>query len=595
MSDIRIKKTKYRKNDSLTWIWDNSRGHRFSILMLAIVDVVIALCTVYEALALKNIVNNAVDGSDSAFTAAAWTMVVLVASRIILRIFVTWLDERTKASLENKLKGRLFNMLLTKDYASVSAVHSGEWMNRLTSDTGVVAWNAAEIVPAALSTLIRLVASVMLVIQLIQSISWLVFPGVAVLILVTVLLRGQMKKLHIRIQEADGRFRVFISDCLSSLMIIRSFSREEASAARADERMKDHMDRRMDRVRFFNVVSTGYQFILESAYVAAVIYCGYSILTGTMNYGTFAAVITLIGRIQASVTNMSSYVPRWYAMQASAERLMEAEFFADDCADIKHSREEVLEFYHDGFAGLSLRNATFTYKKYDEHSQDQERSIVISGLNMDIDKCDALAITGPSGCGKSTLLKILMSFYPLDSGERVIRTNSNTAGGASENETAESSIPLDSSWRGLFAYVPQGNQLMSGTIRDVLTFGDRSIPETDIASALDIACASDFIAELPDGLETHLGERGSGLSEGQVQRLAIARAILSRQPVLLLDEATSSLDEATEADLINKLRALTDRTVIIVTHRLKVLSICNKELHMDENGAKEFSERSIET
>jgi ATP-binding cassette subfamily B protein len=293
-----------------------------------------------------------------------------------------------------------------------------------------------------------------------------------------------------------------------------------------------------------------------------------------MNYGTFTAVITLVGRIQGPITSMSGYIPRWYAMQASAERLMEAESFAEDCARGKRSREEVLDFYNSSFAGLSLKDASFTYKQTGEQDEGRERSVVIRGADLDVDKRDILAITGPSGCGKSTLLKILMSFYPLDSGERLIKTN-------------EGTIPLDSSWRGLFAYVPQGNQLMSGSIREVLTFGDRSVPDADIASALDIACASDFIAELPEGLETMLGERGAGLSEGQIQRLAIARAILSGQPVLLLDEATSSLDEATEAELIQKLRTLTDRTVIIVTHRLKVLSICNKELRMDEVGVKE--------
>jgi ATP-binding cassette subfamily B protein len=164
-----------------------------------------------------------------------------------------------------------------------------------------------------------------------------------------------------------------------------------------------------------------------------------------------------------------------------------------------------------------------------------------------------------------------MCFYPLSSGDRKIVT--------SEGETE-----LSPEWRGLFAYVPQGNQLMSGPIKDVLTFGDASVSAEEIDKALDIACASDFVSELPAGLDTVLGERGSGLSEGQIQRLAIARAVLSGHPFLLLDEATSSLDEETEKSLLQKLRTLTDRTVVIVTHRLNVLSICDTEVHMDEDG-----------
>ena len=572
MTDVETSKIAYRSSEPLRWIWRNSKEHKAGVIILAAASVGVALCTVIEALSLKSIINSAVSGDGTGFLKAACFLIVLVAIRIIIPVLIRWLGERTRSGLENKLKDRLFRTLMTKDYPSVSAVHSGEWMNRMTSDTVVVAENAVDIVPSALAAFVKLAASVLLVIYLIKDVSWIAFPCAAAVIIVTVMLRGHMKKLHRKIQEADGRFRTFVSDCLSSLMIIRSFSREEASADKADSRMEEHMNRRMDRIRFSNIVNTGYQFILDGVYVATVIYCGHSILTATMNYGTFSAVVKLVSNIQGPITSMSGYVPRWYAMQASAERLMEAERFAEDYTNGKRGREEVLDFYENSFEGLSLRNASFSYGQNDE-AEGRERSVVISGLNMDIDKHDVLAVTGPSGCGKSTLLRILMSFYPLDSGKRLIRIRN------AEDEAC--TVPLDSSWRGLFAYVPQGNQLMSGSIRDVLTFGDRSVTDSDIASALDVACASSFTDELPEGLDTQLGERGAGLSEGQIQRLAIARAILSGQPVLLLDEATSSLDEATEAELIRKLRTLTDRTVIIVTHRPRILSICNKVLPMD--------------
>ncbi|MBQ9890846.1 MAG: ABC transporter ATP-binding protein [Firmicutes bacterium] len=543
------------------------RGHRLGIPVLTVVDIIIALLAVYEAIALRNLINNATAGEEHAFVLSSVFLAGLILARIALHILTRWLNERTKADLENVFKGRLFGMLLTKDYASVAAVHSGEWMNRLTSDTVQVASNAAEIVPNVLATLVKLVASVLLVMYLIKDVAWVIFPCAAVMIIVVVILRRKMKVLHKKIQESDGRLRVFLSDILSSLMIVRSFSREDASMEKAEERMEDHKARRMERIRFSNIATTGYNIILDAVYVIAVVYCGHGILTGNINYGTFAAVISLVGKIQGPISSISSYIPRWYAMQASAERLMEAETFADDCSKKKRSREEVLYAYSSGFKSIQLRDISFTYRTQNE----EERSVVIDGADLTVGKQEIVAITGPSGCGKSTLLKILMCFYPLDSGSRKL-------------VFAEGEEELDASWRGLFAYVPQGNQLMSGTIKDVLTFGDSNVPEEEINAALDIACASGFISELPQGLSTVLGERGSGLSEGQIQRLAIARAILSKQPVLLLDEATSSLDEATEAELIEKLRTLTDRTVIIVTHRLKVLSICNRELHMDENG-----------
>jgi len=558
-------------NSAVSWILENSKGQRLSIVVLAIADIAIALCSVYEALALRNIINNAVDRNDKAFAAAAFVMAALVAIRIVLRILTRWLDERTKAKLENKLKGRLFNSLLTKDYASVSAVHSGEWLNRLTNDAVHVAGSAVEIAPNTLATLVKLAASVILVMDLVKEVSWIVFPCAAVFILVTVLLRGKMKKLHKRIQEADGRFRSFVSDCMSSMIVIRSFSRERSAFNKAGELMEEHEDRRMERIKFSNIANTGYQLILEAVYLAAVVYCGHSILSGSMNYGTFTAVITLVGRISAPITNMSGYVPKWYSMLASAERLMEAEDYEDDIKGEKKSDAQIQELYADSLKGLRLDNVSFSYIKAGSAPSDEPRRVVLDGISLDINKHSITAVTGPSGCGKSTLLKLLMCFYPLSSGERKIVTE-------------EGDMPLSPEWRGLFAYVPQGNQLMSGTIKDVLTFSDPSADPVEIEKALDIACASDFVKELPAGLDTVLGERGSGLSEGQTQRLAVARAVLSGHPFLLLDEATSSLDEDTEKAMLQKLRTLTDRTVVIVTHRLNVLSICDTEVHMDEEG-----------
>jgi ATP-binding cassette subfamily B protein len=261
---------------------------------------------------------------------------------------------------------------------------------------------------------------------------------------------------------------------------------------------------------------------------------------------------------------MSGYFPQYSAMLASAERLMEAE--AHEQEEKQAVVEDMEEFYHNSFKAIGLRDAGFTYLAVgDPESGKENRPTVLKGLDMEIAKGEYVAFCGPSGCGKSTVLKLLMSMYSLDEGSRYLIDR-------------EGERDLDAGWRGLFAYVPQGNQLMSGTIRDVVTFADeeKRLQDEKIHRALEIACADQFISELPEGLDTLLGERGAGLSEGQMQRIAIARAIFSQRPILLLDEATSALDEATEARVLDNLRSMTDKTVIIVTHRPKALEITDK-------------------
>ena len=229
---------------------------------------------------------------------------------------------------------------------------------------------------------------------------------------------------------------------------------------------------------------------------------------------------------------------------------------------------------------MGVRDAGFSYQNTDGTDIGSEKKTVIDHLDMDIRKGEYVAFTGHSGCGKSTLLKLLMCLYPLDRGERYLRSQTG-------DRTVE--IPLTAAWRGLFAYVPQGNQLMSGTIREIIAFGDPEAmhQEERMKRALRISCADEFVEELDNGIDTLLGERGCGLSEGQMQRIAIARAVFSERPVLILDESTSSLDEATEQRLLKNLRQMTDKTVLIITHRPAALEICDRRIDMTENGCRE--------
>jgi ATP-binding cassette subfamily B protein len=461
--------------------------------------------------------------------------------------------------------------ILRKDFGRVAAVHSGEWLNRLTSDTTVVANNYTEIIPGFAGMAVKMISALVMITVLDLRFALIIIPLGILLGLLTFAFRKNMKKLHKKVQEKDGDVRIFMQERISSLMVIRSFAAEEQTEEEERRKTSAHKKARMRRMRFSNICNFGFGGAMNGMYIFGAIYCGYGILTGTISYGTLTAITQLITQIQSPFANITGYLPRWYQMIASAERLMEIENFDDDIIESSEPRENVLSFYRDSFASIGLDNVSYTYypasNKVDSVVKDN-MPVAVSSLTMSISKGEYVAFTGHSGCGKSTALMLLMGIYKPDSGMRYVSLKDGTK------------QELSAAWHRLFAYVPQGNKLMSGTVREIVSFADKSSSADDarINEALKIACADSFISELDNGIDTLLGERGTGLSEGQMQRIAIARAIFSESPILVLDEATSALDDATEKKLLENLRALTDKTVIIVTHRAAALEICDRKI-----------------
>lgn len=554
------------QNSILKWLSSVTGKYKLHIILLAILQGILGGSSVLYAMLLRNTIDSAAVRSKADFWLNLWLVIGLVAAQILLRAVVRWLEESSRSAIENIYKSRLFEVLLKKDYAAVTDTHSGEWLNRLTSDTQVTANGMIEILPGILGMAVKMIDALVMLLIIEPKFLYVLIPGGAALIVLTYAFRRVLKRLHKAIQENDGSLRVFLQERLGSLMIVRTFSAEKQSVVQANEKMADHRRARLKRNHFSNVCNIGFSVAMNGMYLLGLGYCGLGIIGGTVSYGTLTAVLQLISQIQSPFANITGYLPKFYAMTASAERLREAESFADDCLTEPKTKEEIQRFYDKDFSGISLRNIFFTYRSNDGES-------VLHGLNLEIQKGQYIAFTGHSGCGKSTVLKLMMCLYHADSGEMLLKKADGTA------------IPLTSQWHRLFAYVPQGNQLMSGTIREIIAFGDTErMYDTDgINRALHISCADDFVQELESGVDTVLGERGTGLSEGQMQRIAIARAIFSDNPILLLDEATSSLDENTEKRLLENIRKMTDKTVVIITHRPAALEICDSVINFERD------------
>lgn len=569
------------KQKPILWLWEVTEKYKGFVFVFAGIRVFFGIYSVVFAMLFRNLIDYAVAGQLKSFIKTAGILIVLEIIQIGVEALDYYVYEWTKSGLENRLRERLFSFLLCKDYASVTAVHTGEWITRLTSDTEIVTNGVLGIFPGLAGMLARILGALIALFYMLPEFVYLFIPVGLLILFLTSLLRNVLKRLHKKIQEANGVVVSFFKERLDSMMIIRVFSMENQTCKEAIEKMKYHKAVRIKRNHFSNICSTGFNMIMSGGYLFGAVYCGYGILEKTISYGTFTAVLQLVGQVQSRFAGISGILPQYYAMLASAERLMEIERYTDNLGERIVSPKEIVGFYQEEFQSIGFRDCSFAYPLRDEEEEDLNSTIVFEHFNLDIKKGEYVAFTGHSGCGKSTMLKLLMCLYPLDYGERYIRVKNKN------DQIVE--IPLTAEWKGLFAYVPQGNQLMSGSIREIITFGvlEDMKDEKRIEHALQISCAYEFVSVLEKGVDTVLGEGGSGLSEGQMQRIAIARAVFSDRPILILDESTSALDELTEQRLLNNLRNMTDKTVLIITHRSTVLRICDKEIAI----AKEMCEK----
>lgn len=576
---------KHKNNSIQKWLYQAAGKKKCNILFLLVIQIIFGIFGVGYALLMRKVIDFAVAGDKKGFTSTLMVMAGWVLFQIALRAVERFLEEYSRSGFENILKHRLFQTLLKKDYGSVTAIHSGEWMNRLTSDTVVVADGLSGILPGVAGMLVKMVGALLVILWMEPTFGYILIPGGFLLVFFSYAFRKVLKKMHKQVQETDGKLRVFLQENLGSLMIVRSFAREERTGDEAFQKMQQHQKERMRRNHFSNICNVGFGSVMNGARLVGIGYCGYGLLMGTMSYGTLMAVIQLMAQIQQPFANITGYLPKYYSMLASAERLREAEELAQEEDDKLFSLEEMQSLYQNGFQKFGLKNVDFTYQPpvVTEDGKAQ-MPVVLKNLNLEIQKGDYVAFMGASGCGKSTIMKLLLCLYAPDAGQRYFQSIENHDIQSDMQNKSGADAPLTSAYRRLFAYVPQGNHLMSGTIREIVAFADyeKMQQEEQVWQALRISCAEEFVRELPKGLDTVLGERGTGLSEGQMQRIAIARAIFSGNPILILDESTSALDENTEHKLLQNLKSMTDKTVLIVTHRPAVLAICNKQVDLSQ-------------
>lgn len=545
-----------KKKNAIKWILENGKNSFPAIILLSIISITLSLIQINFATASKDVMDIATRQTEGVLKDAFLVLLALLLVRLILQIAVSYVNVHACSRFEIALKRHIFGILIKKDYLSVSKFHSGELMNRIDSDVSVIVNGIIDILPYAVMFLTSIIGAFCVLYRIDATLALIILCIGPIVAVGARIYSAKYKKMHILCQEYDGKTKSFMLEILQNLLVVKSFGCEKKVLDKSEALQTRTYKLRIRRVTVSVFAQIGMFLIFNAGYYFAMAYAAYKLSTGEMTYGDVTAILALVAQIQSPFKSISGLIPRAFAVIASVERILELENISDENvatplpADKLYSKMESIVF----------DDVTFSY----------DEDAVISGINIDIKKGECAVIAGESGAGKSTVMKLFLGIIPKQSGNMYIKC------GGEE-------IPLGIETRGLFAYVPQGNLVLSGTIRENITFGKSDASEDEIINAAKIAQIWDYIKTLDKGLDTELGEKGAGLSEGQIQRISIARAILHNAPILLLDESTSALDSVTEKNLLSAIRDMTDKTCIIVSHKQAAFDMCDRVIYIEKS------------
>ena len=541
------------KTNTIFWIFRRIKKRILSLLLLTVSHISYALLGVWFALGARNVIDAATGGSPDAFLWACCSQGAIILGMLFCQALFRHLHELLLAKLDIDWKKELLHTLLHGSYSRVTEFHSGELINRLNNDVKTINDGILTIVPHGVAMVTRLLAAIIALSALDPRLTWVVLMGGGAVFGITALLRTSLKGLHKQVSQEDGKVSSFLQETFEKLLMIQTLDISKEVEQRTDGLLdrRYHAVRKRKNMTLF--ANTSVSILSQGSGFAALVWCSAGLLNGTMTFGSLTAITQLVGQLQGPFVNLSTIIPKYIAMIASAERLMELEQVEQE------PPAQEIDTIYNSMVTLEAQNISFTY----------DRDTILECASFSLPKGSFTAITGPSGTGKSTLLKLMMGIFQPDAGQLSVNCG-------------DESIPLDRSTRRLFAYVPQGNLLLSGTLRDNLTIVRPNASEADIQHAMFVSAMDEYVSQFPLGLDTPIGESGAGLSEGQAQRLAIARAILSNAPILLLDEATSALDSDTEQKVLARIHALQDLTCIAVTHRKSAVELCDWNLELQD-------------
>ncbi len=546
------------KSLTIKWIVERIRTFIPLIVVLVLIVTAISYIGVQFSLVSKSLIDIATDQANGSLKASIIELIAYLIIQLVLQIVYVRIHIMVSGKLSMALRSELFYKLLSKDYGQVSKIHSGEILNRLVSDVSLLAEKTTEIIPNVVALVSTVLFSFIALYKLDSKFALFCLVFGPIVLIAAYIYKKKIKTLHLQCRESDGKVRSHLQETIQNFIVVKAFAKESLMRKNSLKLQFENYRLNVKRSTIGIISNILFFLAMTVGYYAALAWGVYRLSVGdaTFTFGTLTAILALVGQIQSPFREIASVLPQVYMVLASTERLIELDELPDDKHDTQFTTEDI-----ESFEKLTFENVDFSYGEVS----------VLRNVCFTVNKGEFVALCGISGAGKSTLSKIILSVIKPDNGRAYVTAN---------GEETE----FSSATRKLFSYVPQGNMILSGTIRDNITFCDETPDDDKIISAATAAQIIDDINKMPDGFNTVLGEKGHGLSEGQVQRLAIARALYHDAPILLLDEATSSLDIATEEKLLNAIKLMTDKTCIIISHRKEVMEACDKT-YILQNGS----------
>lgn len=548
---MRLNKTKYPLRQILRWLWSHHKGCRVQ----AVTNVVVGLLLVGLGLAgvetLRRLTDIATGAREGDILAMAGLFASILVMELLLHIASTWVAAVLGVKTQNLMQQKFFARLLNGKWSGVERFHSGDVLNRLFGDVGDIVRLMTEVLPSAVVVVVQFVASFVYLYTMDSSLALILIVVSPIFLILSRLYFMKMRRIVRKIKDSNSALQSIIQESVQHKMVIKVLERSGLMVDKLESRQKVLRGQVKSRARFSIFSKTLINVGFAGAYLTALVWGLLQLQEGLITVGVLMAFTQLINRIQRPLLDMARLLPTFVNSMTSAERLMELEELPLE--QIGQSKAI------DGKVGVRFTDVTYRYS-------DNGRTVLRS-FSHDFRPGTFTAILGETGAGKTTLIRLMLALIRQNSGKVCLY-----------NEKEE--FDADTTTRCNFSYVPQGNTLFSGTIRDNLLMGQPGATEEQMRRALNVAMA-DFVFELSDGLDTVCGEQGGGLSEGQAQRIAIARALIRPCRVLLLDEATSALDVQTEHSLLENIKQeFADTTIIFVTHRLAVVGFTSDQLTM---------------